>query len=241
MKPVISVIVPAYNEEKYLPKCLQALTHQDFPLPYEIIVVDNNSTDKTKEIAKKFGVRVILELQKGVLFTRDKGIRSATSEIIAMTDADTRPAKNWLLEIYQEFKNNKNLIFLSGPYTVYDGPLWNKIYVKFVFSLINFLSKFKIYFHSSGCNRAFKKKSYLLVGGFDINGPPAEDEIGLLSKFKKVGKVKFCPNLSVQTSGRQAKNFFHHVFINLLYRYSFGYLYYRLFGKNIVSSFEDVR
>lgn len=158
MEPIISVIIPAYNEEKYLPDCLEALRHQDFPLPYEIIVVDNKSTDKTPEIARKFGAKVINESQKGLLVSRDKGIRNAKGEIIAITDADTLVPKNWLLEIYREFKNDKNLVFLSGPYTTYDGPLWNKIWVKNVFFLINFLAKIKIYLHSSGCNKAFKKK-----------------------------------------------------------------------------------
>jgi len=89
MRPIISIIVPAYNEEKYLPKCLWALTHQDFKLPYEIIVVDNNSADKTKKIAKKFGARVVFEKKKGLLKARDKGIKSARAELIAITDADT--------------------------------------------------------------------------------------------------------------------------------------------------------
>lgn len=89
--------------------------------------------------------------------------------------------------------------------------------------------------------KLLKKSVYFAVGGFDIFGPPAEDEIGIFKKFKKAGKVKFCPNLSVQTSGRQAQNFFYHLFVNLLYRYSFGYFYYRLFGKNIVRPFRDIR
>ena len=65
-KPVISVIVPAYNEEKFLPQCLEALKNQSFNLPYEIIVVDNNSTDLTGEIARNAGVKVVLEKRKGV-------------------------------------------------------------------------------------------------------------------------------------------------------------------------------
>ena len=62
--PAISVVIPAFNEEKYLPACLEALKKQTFK-NYELIVVDNNSTDKTAQIAKKFGARVVKEKKQG--------------------------------------------------------------------------------------------------------------------------------------------------------------------------------
>ena len=94
---LVTVVIAAYNEEKDLPKCLTAITTQNFPKDdYEIIVVDNNSTDKTAEIAKSFGVKVITETKQGNTFAVKKGMDGAMGEIIANTDADTVVFSDWL-------------------------------------------------------------------------------------------------------------------------------------------------
>lgn len=67
MNPLISVVIPAYNEENYLTPCLKALKEQEYPKEkFEVIVVDNGSGDKTSEIAKNFGVRLIVYSQEKV-------------------------------------------------------------------------------------------------------------------------------------------------------------------------------
>src|SRR5664280_2479526 len=105
---LITVVIAAFNEEKDLPKCLTAITTQDFPKDdYEIIVVDNNSTDKTVEIAKSFGAKVIQEAKQGNTFAVKKGMDSATGEIIANTDADTVVFPDWLSTIRQIFEDKK--------------------------------------------------------------------------------------------------------------------------------------
>ena len=98
MKPTIaiSVVIPAYNEEQLLSKCLKSLTNQDFHLPFEIIVVDNNSRDKSNAIAQSFGVKVIKETNQGVVWARQKGLLQAQGEIIAQADADCYYPSNWL-------------------------------------------------------------------------------------------------------------------------------------------------
>jgi glycosyltransferase involved in cell wall biosynthesis len=84
MKPIISVIVPAYNEEKCLPKCLEALKKQTFQKPFEVIVVDNCSTDKTTEIAGAFNVRIVSENRKGQVFAKNSGVHAAQAPIVAI-------------------------------------------------------------------------------------------------------------------------------------------------------------
>ncbi len=88
-KTLISVVVPAFNEEKFIGRCLEALKRQDFSEKYEIIVVDNNSTDKTAQIAKRMGVKVVSEKKQGDVFALRKGCSEAQGEIIAITDAET--------------------------------------------------------------------------------------------------------------------------------------------------------
>src|ERR1035437_9820650 len=84
----VSVVIPAYNEEKYIGACLDSLMDQK-EKPDEIIVVNNNSTDNTAKIVKKYPVRLINEEQQGMIPARNRGFNEAKFEIIARTDADT--------------------------------------------------------------------------------------------------------------------------------------------------------
>lgn len=117
----ISVVIPAYNEEKFLSKCLEAFANQE-EKPEEIIVVDNNSTDKTAEIAKKFNARVVSEKTQGMTYARNRGFNEATGDVIARCDADTVPPPDWIKKIRLNFSGSK-IDALSGPLKFYDLPL----------------------------------------------------------------------------------------------------------------------
>src|SRR5580698_9207733 len=84
-----SVVVPAHNEENFLGDCLDSLLDQDYPGGYEIIVVDNNSTDGTAGLARARGVTVVSEPRPGVCWARQSGTSAAAGEIVVSTDADT--------------------------------------------------------------------------------------------------------------------------------------------------------
>src|SRR5512143_1531574 len=94
----ISVVIPAYNEEKYLPRTLESLKKLDRK-PDEIVVVDGGSTDKTASIAREHGATVITVAHRGIGFARDKGLMKATGDIVAYTDADTVVPHDWLTKI----------------------------------------------------------------------------------------------------------------------------------------------
>ncbi|MCX7996985.1 MAG: glycosyltransferase [Patescibacteria group bacterium] len=98
----ISVVIPAYNEEAYLPECLAGIRNQ-IRQPDEVIVVDNNSTDATPAIARKYGARVIKEKNKGIAWTRNTGFNSATGDIIVRVDADTRLFPDWIQKAETHF------------------------------------------------------------------------------------------------------------------------------------------
>ena len=88
-KPVISVIIPAHNEEKYIGQAIESIKGQDFSLPYEIIVVDNASEDKTSEIAERLSVKVVRESKLGLTWARERGYKESQGEILAYLDADS--------------------------------------------------------------------------------------------------------------------------------------------------------
>jgi glycosyltransferase involved in cell wall biosynthesis len=110
--PAISVLVPTSNGEKLLPEALDSLVHQTLPPErYEIIVIDNDSTDGTEALVKQYIarnpnlIRLVPESNPGLCFARNKGIRSARAPIIAFIDDDARAAPQWLSELLQAFEN----------------------------------------------------------------------------------------------------------------------------------------
>ena len=89
-----SYVIPAYNEEKYIGACIEAILAQNIPA-YEIIVVDNNSTDDTVKIASKYSAVIVLhELRQGQKFAQAKGFDMATGNVLVRIDADTRVRPN---------------------------------------------------------------------------------------------------------------------------------------------------
>jgi len=96
-KPAISVIVPAYNVEDTIERCLTAaLAQRGLPGPVEVLVVDNGSTDRTMALAARFGVRLISEPKRGRSAARNRGVREASSDLLAFLDADCEADPEWL-------------------------------------------------------------------------------------------------------------------------------------------------
>jgi glycosyltransferase involved in cell wall biosynthesis len=203
--PKISVVIPAFNEEKFLPKCLESLKNQDFK-DFEMIVVDNNSTDKTVEIAKKFGAIVFSEKNQGVAFARQKGFLKARGKIIASTDADTILSQNWLSRIFEEFQRDESLLAFGGSCILYSGPFSAKLAARYFFPFLLRLDKiFSGGWNLMGSNFAVRKSAFLKIGGFNTNLKLNED-IEISHRLRKVGKVILDPNFKVKTSGRRYRH-----------------------------------
>ncbi len=96
--PKVSVIVPAFNGSKYIEKLLNSLSNQDYSeTDYEVIIIDNNSTDGTQALISKYPVTLLEERDRQSSYAaRNKGLEHARGEIIAFTDADCIPAENWI-------------------------------------------------------------------------------------------------------------------------------------------------
>lgn len=121
-KPLtLSIIIPVYNEQSHLKTCLESIAWQT-KMPDEVIVVDNNSTDNSVKIAKKFPfVKVINEKKQGVLFARNRGFDEATGEIMGRIDADSILSENWCQNVRQLFADD-NISAATGPVVYYDMP-----------------------------------------------------------------------------------------------------------------------
>lgn len=107
--PFVSVVVPLYNEERWVDECVPALLAQEYPPDrYEILVVDNNSTDQSlARVGRYPRVRLLHEPTQGDYAARNRGIEEAKGEIIAFTDADTAPRPGWLRAIVDAMTNSE--------------------------------------------------------------------------------------------------------------------------------------
>lgn len=218
--PKISVVIPAYNEEKYISEGLESLSKQSISKDtFEVIVVDNNSTDKTAEISDSFGVRLIGCQTQGVSAARATGSSTANGDIIVGTDADTIVAPDWLERILAHFTEDENLLGLTGPTYFHDTNflLSKAAYIGFdIFQRFNFLINRPAF---SGFNFAVRKDAYLSVGGFNPQLPSAED-IDLSLRLAKIGRVEYVPDVIVYTSARRLTKdpvgFFRHNLKNYL-------------------------
>jgi len=201
-KPKISVVVPAYNEEDYLPACLAALKKQKFNGSYEIIVVDNNSFDKTAQIARDFDCKVVFEPRKGVGSARQAGFAVSSGEIIVSTDADTIVPQDWLSRIAIEFKKDKNLAAFGGLYVLSSGSIFTRLIVFLFVYPVHFLDRFyNGGWNLPGANFAVRKTCFSKTGGFNVN-LKINEEFDLSQRIRKFGKVKLSPCFLVKTSGR---------------------------------------
>lgn len=132
----VSIVIPAYNEERHLKACLQAIANQT-QAPYEVIVVDNNSTDTTANIAAQFPfVRIVHEPQQGIVYARNQGFNLTTGDIIARIDADTRLPANWVASVQSFYAQpgNGQRVLTGGChfYNLHTGWLTGRGYSLFV-------------------------------------------------------------------------------------------------------------
>jgi len=110
MENKISVIIPVYNEEKYIEKCLHSLKKQSCK-NFELIVVNNNSTDRSAEIAKKFTKKVLNCKKQGISAARNYGAQKANGDILCFIDADAILDKDWISKVAKSFNKNADACY----------------------------------------------------------------------------------------------------------------------------------
>lgn len=195
----ISVIIPTYNEEAKIETCLKSLSRQTLNREeYEIIVVDGNSKDRTRELAKKYADKVIIQTSKKVGGARNDGILRAKGAIVATTDADCIIPNDWLEIIKDSFKNHE-IVQLYGPLSPMDEGIMNRIHLAFV----NILSRTMC--QTPGCNTAFDKQAFIKAGMYRCID--AGDDIEIAARMKKLGRVKFDGKMKVGFSMRRYQQF----------------------------------
>jgi len=200
----ISIIIPVYNEADSLEDCLDAIDCLERK-PYEVIVVDNNSTDNTKEVALRHdSVKVVQEKRQGVVYARAKGFDVASGELVARIDADTIVPSKWLDKINQLFNEDRELAAVSGSADYYD----------FIFpEFANFLDRFarrylelglKDWTFLHGSNMAIKKSAWKSVRESVCVSCGIHEDLDLGIHLQKMGqKVVYNPTMVAGISTRR--------------------------------------
>lgn len=226
-KPFVSIVVPVHNEAYLLAECLAALHQQDYDGPYEIIVVNNTCTDRSPEIARSMGARVVDEPHKGYVHALRAGFAAAQGEIIACTDADTRMPPSWLSRLVATLTEQPDVVATSGVFTFHDGSAWLRM-VGGVFGRLNW--------HLAGGNMAVWRWAYEAVGGFDPTvNLGADTELGL--RLRHIGRVVIDRSVVANTSSRR----FQVAFWQTLWLYFVNDLWLLLFGRPCFYAFPDIR
>lgn len=224
--PLVTIVVPAYNEEGTLKSCLNSLLKQNYEGETEIVVVDNASDDRTAEIAASYGCRVIYEGHRGYNYSVKRGFDQARGSIIACTDADSFVPSNWISRIVKHL-SRKDIVACTGIFNFHDGPFWLRATGR-LFGALNY--------HLAGANMAVKRDAYHQVGGFSTKINLGAD-VHLGMRLKKIGKVKIDRRLIVRTSSRR----FHRAFWKTLAQYYLNDVALIILGRPIFYSFKAYR
>jgi glycosyltransferase involved in cell wall biosynthesis len=232
-RPRFSVVIPAYNEAEFLGTCLDSLRAQDFPRPFEIIVVDNNSSDGTADLARSRGVTVVHEPTAGVCPARQAGTAAARGEIVVSTDADTAFSPGWLSRIDQAFREDPGRVAVAGPCRFVDPPWWGRVYTAVLFTVVSLVARITgRILYVTATNIAFRKSEWT---GYDIEATQGGDELGLLRSLRSRGSVAFVRSNPTYTSSRRLhRGLAYNIVVTCLYYYLLGYALNRLTGRQVV-------
>jgi glycosyltransferase involved in cell wall biosynthesis len=234
----ISLIIPAYNEEKYINECLKSVERYGQGL-FEVIVVDNASTDKTAEVARSFPfARVVSEPRKGLLFARQKGYEESHGDFLAYIDSDTRIHPSWFEKITKEFNKNNKIVILSGPYRYYDMPKMKKIIAEIIWWIIfppaYLLSRRVIH----GGNFVVKREALEKINDFDISIPFHGEDTDLARRLSYYGKIKYKVNFFINISGRRLLN---EGLLKSYIIYGLNFLWVIFLKKPLTKTYKDHR
>jgi len=242
----ISFVIPAYNEEKYIGQCLDSVLSEieTSQAEAEVIVVNNASTDRTREIVSSYpDVRIIDEMQKGLVKARQAGFSASSGELIANVDADVILAPGWIEKALKQFTGNKKLVALSGPYIYYDLSLWTNCLVWAYYSVGYLIHSYNQYVLGKGAmiqggNFVLRRQALEIIGGFDVRIDFYGEDTDIAKRIQKTGQVKFSFIFPMRTSARR---FSQEGLIPTAFKYVINHFWVIIFQKPFSKNYNDIR
>jgi glycosyltransferase involved in cell wall biosynthesis len=241
MNPKVSFIIPALNEEKRIPVLINNIRKLDKNYNYEIIVADNNSTDKTREIAETMGAKVIRnskDAPKTIANVRNTGASIASGEIFIFCDADTviQDPNKFLPEVFLVLENPEIIGGAPSISIFPDEAIWKDKISHYFYNRIirlSFMTKFPL---CGGECQVVRKSSFREVNGYNVDIVHAED-CDFFRRLHKIGKLHFFSELVVYESPRRYRKYGYTVlFLQAVY----SHVYQLIFKKNAFKEWKKI-
>jgi len=228
----VSVIIPTYQEEKYIGNLLSRLAKMN--PSSEIIVVDGGSTDETVKIARRFTDKVYQINQRGIGRARNYGAYKAKGDILIFLDADVTPPPDLIEKVLKTFIDEKTIGATCN--TMPAQPMTSELlYFHFYNRLLRLCAKFKP--HSRGEFMAVRRREFLHTNGFNENLPCQEDNDFVL-RVSKLGRFVFISDLTVYETMRRIRKT---GFLKVLKIWVIDYIFLILFKRTVSKTWEPVR
>jgi glycosyltransferase involved in cell wall biosynthesis len=242
----LSFVVPAYNEEAYLPACLESILAQTRELgdDVEIIVVNNASTDRTREVALGYpGVRVVDESRKGLTFARQAGFAASSGELIANVDSDSRLTPGWVEKVLRNFAGDPKMVSLSGPFIYYDLTPQQRVSVQVFYAIAFMVYAVNRWILRAGSmvqggNFVLRRDALEKIGGFDTTISFYGEDTDIARRMHQVGTVKFTLDLKMFSSARRLNK---EGMLTMAGRYTLNYLWTTFKKKPFTEEYVDIR
>src|SRR5712691_3174784 len=202
--PRVSVVVCTYNGGRTLEQCLRSLLNLDYP-DFEIIVVDDGSTDDTAEILPRFSeIRTIRQTNRGLSAARNVGLHAASGSIIAYTDSDCFVDRDWLTLLVQQLECS-GASAVGGPNLTPDDGWLAGCVAASPGQPTHVLENDQVAEHIPGCNMAFQRDVLLEIHGFDYQFKRAGDDVDICWRLQHAGHwITFAPGAFVWHHRRQS-------------------------------------
>jgi O-antigen biosynthesis protein len=184
--PRISAVVCTHNGERTLPQCLERLARLDYP-DYETIVVSDGSIDRSEEIAREHGARLVRIEHGGLSAARNAGLAAASGEIVAFLDDDAYPDPDWLRYLAASFRSSAHAAIGGPNVPPEDEALVAEAVAAAPGAPIHVLTNDREAEHIPGCNMAFRRADLEAVGGFDEQFRIAGDDVDICWRLQDAG------------------------------------------------------
>jgi glucosyl-dolichyl phosphate glucuronosyltransferase len=211
MSPILSIVICTYNRSDWLPGCLAALEPQCIDDAVEVLIVDNNSSDATRQVAQQYTSRLpnfkyIFEGTQGLSHARNRGFREALGQFVAYLDDDAKAYPDWVKATIDFFSTHPYASGVAGPYNAFSlipiPPWFPKEFG--CWSLGDETRKMRDGEWINGMNMAFKKQALVEVGGFDTsigmtgNKVSYGEETNLMLRMLERGmQIYYCAEMHV--------------------------------------------
>ena len=217
---LFSIIVPTYNEEKYIEQCLQSLQHKNVDrAEFEIIVSDGASSDSTHTLAAKLADRIVVNEKRGASVQRNYGAQQARGEIFVFIDADTHLDSNFLAALKEEFADKK-VAAVSGIAYPADGKIPQRLVYRATYVLMQVLHTMNLSLFPAMCV-AYRRQAFIDAGGFREDFTTLED-LDLSKRVSKSGDTKIATHAHAFSSTRRIHKHLvttvaYHIFCDIRY------------------------